>query len=300
MNGNRAMTGGGLSSGSGFDAILAVMVLYRRPLGETESYRSLGRSLAVSGSSLDLLVYDNSPVPTPLPTADSPFPWRVTLCHDPTNPGVSRAFNRGAKLAMERGKQWLLLLDQDTTFPEHAAASYCRAMWEHPHIPVITPRLVSAGRLYSPCGYRGGIGYCLAGAQAGEFPLAGRGILSSGMLVQLDPFLACGGYDEQVRLDFADFAFIDRLRRSHDRAWLLDLDCVHSFSGDEDAGESAALDRFAMFCRDGRAAARTPIYRISHLFLAIRRCLRLTIRYKTARFFGVLTRRDVSGKGEGR
>ena len=282
MSSDRDLTAGkqGLAE---LDRVLAVLVLYRRRPEEAESLVSLGRSLAGCGGRLDLLVYDNSPEAMD-PGAAPGECFRLSYCHDPTNPGVSRAFNEGARRARELGKEWLLLLDQDTRFPAEAITSYCRALSGHADLPLIVPRLLDHGRLCSPCGYRAGIGYLLNGAPAGELPLAGRGVLNSGMLVRLDAFVACGGYDERVRLDFADFVFLNRLRKHHDRGWLLDLDCGHGFSDSEARDEAAALTRFAGFCRDARAAATTPLLAAAHLFLALRRSLVLTWRYRTTAF----------------
>jgi rhamnosyltransferase len=265
------------------DTILAVLVLYRRELAATEAVSSIAAGLRECGCSLDLFVYDNSPEAM-VPGAAAGGCFRLGYVHDPTNPGVSRAFNEGARRAREKGKSWLLLLDQDTDFPAGALAAYCRALAEHADLRLIVPRLLASGRLCSPCGYWAGIGYLLKEVQAGELPLAGKGVLNSGMLVRLDAFTACGGYDERVRLDFADFVFLNRFRSRYDRAWLLDLDCGHGFSDSEEQDEAAALARFAGFCRDARAAATTPLLRVTHRFLALRRCLRLTCRYRTPGF----------------
>ena len=44
--------------------------------------------------------------------------FRIHYISDPTNPGVSKAYNVGFELARQLNKKWLLLLDQDTVFPD--------------------------------------------------------------------------------------------------------------------------------------------------------------------------------------
>src|SRR5262249_2877029 len=124
--------------------------------------------------------------------------------------------------------------------------------------------------------------------QPGIMPLHGRSILNSGLLVKVADFTACGGYDERVRVDFADFAFINRFRQRCPEVMVLDLACRHGFSNLGRVPMEAALRRYAGYCRDGRAAAATPLLRLSHAFLVLRRCLVLALRYGSFRFLTAL------------
>jgi GT2 family glycosyltransferase len=265
------------------DRLLAVVVLYRADLAATETYRSLAASCIAAGGSMDLFVYDNSPDPLLLDASRSSGPLRIIYRHDPANAGVSSAFNAGARLARELGKEWLLLLDQDTGFPPGAMAVYLAAITGGGEL--FAPQLVADNRLLSPCGYRGGVGFHLAGVTPGEFSLAGRSVLNSGLLVRRAAFEACGGYDERVQVDFADFAFVNRVRRKYPCITVLDLVCRHGFSNLESVPLESARRRFAGYCRDGRAAAVTPLLLFSHAFLVLRRCAVLTLRYRSLCFF---------------
>ncbi|GAM11021.1 glycosyl transferase family 2 [Geobacter sp. OR-1] len=270
------------------DEILAVLVVYQRDITSADSVASLSRSLTTSGFSLDLFIHDNSPF---VQSVDNSFKsLKIIYHHDPTNPGVAGAYNAGARFARESGKKWLLLLDQDTSFPVNALDVYAQAVADNAAIEMFAPRLVSHGRIFSPCGYCAGIGYHLGRVESGLMSLQGRGILNSGMLVRVDAFDAVGGFDERIPLDFADHDFCRRFADKFPAVFILDLDCGHGFSDREEAPLEAALARFAFFCRGARYSMRSFPDIVTHFVAASIRCVVLSTRYRTWRFIPVMLR----------
>ena len=231
--------------------VLAVLVLYGRTADESVTLRSLREGLRRLGARLDVFVYDNSPSASPPAQAAE---WRMEYRHDPSNPGVSRAYLEGAQLAAARRKRWLLLLDQDTSFPPDAMAVYAQALQRNPTEALFAPVLRSGRRIVSPCGYRFPRGVPLRTVQSGPQPLAGKSILNSGMCISLAAYQRTGGHDPRIGLDFSDHEFIDRFRRTHDRAYILPVECLHGFSGDDTAGVASGLLRFEFYCRGARYA----------------------------------------------
>lgn len=270
-------------------SILAVLVLYGKQPTASATLQSLAAALHREDMTLDLLLYDNSPVPLVTDPSALSLPFKIHYCHDPSNPGVSAAFNAGAKLARQMGKEWLLLLDQDTVFPQDAVDRYLSALRDGGH-SLFAPKLTAEGRLLSPCGYLAGIGYHLRSVDQGSMRLEGRSVLNSGLLVALAAFEAVGGYDENVRVDFADFTFLNRFRRLFSEINVVDMACRHGFSNLEMVPLDAALRRFSGYCRDGRAAAITPLLILTHAFLVLRRCAVLTLRYGSIRFLPELSK----------
>lgn len=265
--------------------ILVVAVLYRRFPADAPALQTLGSLLTTSGTSLDLYIHDNSPEAHAVDSIPASF--RVEYLHDPTNPGVARAYNRGAQHACERGKKWLLLLDQDTSFAADALQRYADAVAANPGISLFAPRLVADGVLCSPCVYTAGIGRHLRLVDAGPMRLKGRSILNSGMLIRLDAFEAIGGFDERIPLDFADHDFCRRFAQRFGEAYILDMACTHGFSDREDTPLASALGRFAFFCQGARNSIRTPLDRLSYPAAVLVRCLVLSFRYRTVRFLPV-------------
>jgi glycosyltransferase involved in cell wall biosynthesis len=269
------------------DQTLAVLVLYRRALAESPTVVSLNCCLTACPP-IDLFVYDNSPEPQAVELAGTRM--RVEYHHNPSNPGVSTAYNEGARIARRAGKKWLLLLDQDTIFPENAMTAYAGIATVHPEVKLFAPLLFSDGLLLSPCGFRLGAGYHLKEVPSGRMQLDGRGILNSGMLVDLDAFEAVGGFDERIPLDFADHDFCRRFAIRFGESLIIDLACKHGFSNREESTIESALVRYALFCRGARQSIRSFPDMVARPVVAICRCLVLTGRYRTCRFIPVLLR----------
>jgi GT2 family glycosyltransferase len=238
------------------DEVLAVLVLYGQPLVQSITFRSLGADLrGLGGARLDLLVYDNSAAP---PADPHPVPpeWRIRYIHDATNPGVSRAYLEGARLATQQRKRWLLFLDQDTWFPHGALASYAAAVRRHSEIGLFAPILRAHGKVISPCTYRMKQGTSPRHIAPGVQELAGRSVLNSGMWISLEHYLATGGHDPRIALDFADHEFIDRYKQRHRQFVVVDAECTHDLSAAATQSTVSRLARFRFYCRGARYASR--------------------------------------------
>src|SRR5690606_15818190 len=108
------------------------------------------KSLLKSDLPTRIYVYDNSPNIDEEAIAN-PFVFYV---HDNKNPGVSKAYNEGAKFAKDNGKNWILLLDQDTQLPEDFLRKIEENIHEYPPCQLYAMRLYSNTVLLSPSGYR--------------------------------------------------------------------------------------------------------------------------------------------------
>jgi hypothetical protein len=58
-------------------------------------------------------------------------------------------------------------------------------------------------------------------------------LINSGLCVSTDLFCSVGGYNEKVRLDFADFQFMYRVRKKTHTLQLLNAVAVQDFSNEE-------------------------------------------------------------------
>lgn len=112
--------------------VMAVVVVYERPLERVEAWRMLLAALAACdahGSSAmgltHVLVYDNSAMPRAQP--DVPIAG-CSYVHDRRNGGTAAAYRAAAERATELGIGWLLLLDQDTQLPADFFRSATAAM----------------------------------------------------------------------------------------------------------------------------------------------------------------------------
>jgi hypothetical protein len=274
---------------------LAVLVLYGRPLGQSTTFRSLDEGLRRLGERLDLFVYDNSAV------ASNPAPasgWRIEYRHDPTNPGVSRAYLEGARIAAERGRRWLLLLDQDTRFPLEAITVYAEALRRYSSEVLFAPVLRAGARIVSPCAYRFPRGTPLKTTTTGLQDLSGKSVLNSGMCISVAAYLEVGGHDPRIGLDFSDHEFMDRFKRRHEHVRILDLECQHGFSGELRPGVDAGLRRFRFYCRGVRYASPGGLQSALGSAMVVGRACRLAFRHRHPGFLKIAASTLIGGAGE--
>jgi len=271
-----------------FDEVFAVLVLYRLELANSSSFVSLRDSLTRAGCSIDFLVYDNSPSPQDVSLAKED-PYRITYDHDPSNPGVSKAYNTALRMAREQRKRWLLLLDQDTTFPPDALTIYCQAL-RTGQAELYAPVLKTGPRLISPCFYWKGIGFPLRKAPKGLMPLKNRSVLNSGMLVNVVAMERIGGFNERIPLDFADHDFCSRFSRESGSICILDMDCQHGYADREASDIRKDLHRFSLYCTGALRRISSPLDAIAYAVAVFVRCGVLTLRHRSMRFLGILVR----------
>ena len=101
------------------EGLIAIVVIYNMELAHSKTFQSLNKALKKKNQILDLMVYDNSPNKQFHSEEFQLESFQVFYVSDINNPGVSKAYNTGFKRAESMGKKWMLLLDQDTDFPEN-------------------------------------------------------------------------------------------------------------------------------------------------------------------------------------
>jgi len=204
--------------------ILFIVVIYKRKISECESIQSL--SMALGSFTSDIFIYDNSPEFNP------EIPAGIAQCkfhymHDYNNSGVSKAYNSGSALAGQMNKRWLLLCDQDTLFH----IEYLNELYAILHLfnpPLVAPYLYSNSTLISPCGFNLNYAYPLnKKLQPGFHKLNGISLLNSGICISQEAYKNCGGYDEKVFLDFSDFDFMKRFKKTYGKVYLLNVCLTH-------------------------------------------------------------------------
>src|ERR1700722_5969528 len=134
-------------------SILAVVVLYNCELSRSHSLSSLIELLNANpelARRFSLIVYDNSPqAQSPVSGADFPTHY----VHDPTNGGLASAYNFALARAEAEAREWLLLLDQDTTLTRDFLFELIEtssALQTTPEAAAIGPKLVVGGGIHSP------------------------------------------------------------------------------------------------------------------------------------------------------
>jgi len=228
------------------------MVVYRVQIDRTDAWISLSSELSTLGRKATVLIYDNGPVPQEIP------PSGVLDIHynsNPTNAGVSAAYNHGSHLAIKMGMNWMFLLDQDTKLPPGALMKYSAATAEHPTQLVFAPVVWDQRGIVSPFKFRGATGVRIS--SPGEvLTLKKYRAINSGLLVSTALFEEVGGYDESIPLDFSDIAFLEKVSKVNDPLSIVGVKLQHHLSDAQPMSAQESLERFEKYCQGARMMQR--------------------------------------------
>lgn len=264
--------------------ILAIVVVYNKTIIQSDSIMSLNNDLMQLEQKLDVYIYDNSLAPTDLPELE-----RINfVCynHDSSNAGVSRAYNEGVKYASSIGKEWVLLLDQDTKFEKGAIECYIQSLEAYPEIKLFCPLiLLENSIIFSPFRRKLKRGVSLRHVNFVKYDLKKFSPVNSGMLINIGSFIECGGYNDAVKLDFSDLEFIERFSKKNGSFLLIRTKAIQDFSNNETNVDSLNR-RFLFFCQGARnCEKRTLLDKIEYLIVVFVRATMLTIRTKKIVFY---------------
>ncbi|PTB96812.1 hypothetical protein C9994_05720 [Marivirga lumbricoides] len=271
--------------------IFAVVVTYNSLFHASDTMRSLDLSLQKINKNLDILIYDNSPINQKeyydKLTLDR---FNITYFSDLSNSGVSTAYNEAAKIAKERDKKWVLLLDQDTNFSTNIFEAYFDAIFKNSHeIKLFVPILkLEDGRIFSPSRYKLKRGFMIKNISPGIHSLKSLSPVNSGMLIDIEAFFEVGGYNEKVWLDFSDFQFIERFRKKFKSFCVLDSIGYQDFSN-ENINFTDALTRFRIYCDCVIHCEKKGLLdRMIYFALTFSRAVSLSLKYKKIDFILLL------------
>jgi GT2 family glycosyltransferase len=269
------------------EGILFILVIYKRRLNESDSFISLVNSLKNTHLNIDIFIYDNSPSSMILNEELSGENWKIHYVHDETNPGVSKAYNEGFKLGKKLNKKWLLLLDQDTKLPDDAIIKYCRAVLDNNEHSLFAPILVSTnGTIYSPCNYFFKRGFPMKSIEIGILKARRKSLLNSGLLISVDIFEKVGGYNERLKLDFSDFEFLDRYRKISDNFFIINTECIHELSSNEQDFHSS-ITNFTRYCKGLKIYIVADFDSFCLFYLTLIRACKLSFRFRNINFIVV-------------
>lgn len=271
------------------DTIYAIIVLYKYDLESSATVQSLNKSLERSGLSLDLLVYDNNPKHERGEKTFRFGNFNVHYIYDPSNPGIGKAYNTGAAIASQKGKKWFLLLDEDTVFPVDGMDKYIQAVNTYQDQSLFAPVLKAGEIIISPSRYRWKRGFPVKSIDKGVHCLKTYSPINSGMLVEAGLFGLSGGYHNQIKLDFSDFYFIDKLKKHIRQFVVIDLVMEHSLSSVSEKKElSVMLNRFIHYCTGAKYSAAEDIKSFPVFFaIVFLRAVKLGLSFRSFRFVGI-------------
>ena len=250
---------------------LLCIVLYKTSIEQSKTYSSFVQKY----SECNLFIYDNSP------TANVINRPNTIYIHDPKNSGLSVAYNKAAEYAKENGYKWLLLMDQDTDFSGISITDYEKAISNNPTIKVFAPKIKCGAKYMSPVKIWHHIGFLQNKVPSGIISLSRYGIINSGMCVNVDAMIECGGYNEKVFLDHSDFEFLEKLKRLYSSAYIIDAEIKQNLSTFSD-NKSTTLRRYTLYCKSIKGCEHRGLFDSCGLFvLVLKRGISICVREKT-------------------
>ena len=103
-----------------------------------EDTRMCLRSLAELSTPASVVVVDNASKDDPTAILKDEFPW-THLIRNPVNTGWSGGNNAGIRFALQRGADFVILLNNDTTVHPELVARLVAAADAHPEFGIIGP-----------------------------------------------------------------------------------------------------------------------------------------------------------------
>lgn len=243
--------------------MLAVVVIYGRPVTGIDAWPTLKAWLEEAppaGFGLRaVLFYDNSPTAQVPPDTAG-----CTYVHDPSNGGTAAGYAHAVQHAAERGCDWLLLLDQDTSLPGSFLAEAARALARPgAGMPIaLVPRVRSRrGQYISPARLTVLGSFRPIGASV--HPPAGQALfpVASGSLLRRSALAALMPLPDGLWLDFVDHWIFRQLQARGGYVAVLDQVLEHDLS---------VLTPWAMSAGRLRGVIRAEAYFYSQLGLAAR------------------------------
>lgn len=236
-------------------------------------------------------VYDNSP-------QIQNTKYKVAAyVHDTNNSGLGKAYNEACKFAVEHGYKWLLLMDQDTIFPDGSLAYY-KAAAASIQTDMIVPRHKVKNDMYvSPTPYRMKTSNLHKQSPTGFVYFKDCAPINSGMMLTVDSFRKAGGYEESVWLDFSDICFIEKYKNHYKSFYVMpEVTCLQSFSG-LDYDPVKIYKRFCIYLECARNFPKTTMSdAISLLITTLRPTLSRTFKEHTMKYIKAYWSIYVSGK----
>jgi rhamnosyltransferase len=152
-----------------------------------------------------LIVVDNSTTSDTslINELNSFFPNTVYLFLN-QNAGIAAALNIACKIAVEKGYNWLLTMDQDSNFKDNQLSEMIS------NIPIITSQFPDVG-IITPQHVLHEQHIPKVSAKYTVRNIA----MTSGNLLNLYAFKECGPFNEKLFMDFVDYEYCLRLRKSN-------------------------------------------------------------------------------------
>lgn len=208
------------------NSIQIVLVLYKADLAESKTYQSLKKYIHSFALDYDVLIYNNSPEIV-IPQSDE-----YTVVNASGNDFLAGAYNYALALAEKSGKEWMLLLDQDTEITEDYFVELSDFLSKRvdADLVAVVPALASDETVLSPkrISDRKWKHYEI---ERGKYH-QGENIIAynSLALLSVEFMRQIGGFSESYPLDMLDYSYFRQIYLHNKKIYVLNCELRHYLS----------------------------------------------------------------------
>lgn len=265
---------------------LILIVLYECKVKDSLSYTSLLKSSEYLSNS-KLILWDNSPLLQNVKNADC-FK-NVEYVHAAGNISLSKIYN--SVITENEGYDYMIILDQDSSFSCHYFKKLNKAIIKHPSINLFLPIVKSDRTIVSPGNYKLFKGSYWNKEQYGVIYAKNIIAINSGMVINFNYLKnTYKGYDERLRFYGTDTFFMFEYSKDNNVLFVIDYVFKHASALLE---RSESIDKQIIRLNDlffswkitneGKRFALMLI----NLYILIR-IFKLVIKYKNLRYVRLL------------
>lgn len=248
----------------------AIIVVYNTAVSESITYKSIGNT------EVNIIICDNSTKDFGNETFCK-NKKNITYINMGGNVGLPKAYNK----ALENIKvenSIVCMFDDDTDIPEGYFEKIIQMADCHKDCDIFVPMVYDEIGLLSPCIMKGNYMH-----RADSLSEIGEniGAINSAMAVRSSVYKDYN-YDENMFLDFVDFAFVREMRKRNKKFFVIEDLIIHqTFSANVDSRENAEI-RFGILKKDLKYYYRNaPLY---YSYIILRRKAKLCLKFKTLHF----------------
>ena len=262
------------------NSIEIVIVLYQCSLDESVTFQSLKKLLEKTSIDYELIIFNNDKNQK---IQNSMF----LIVNSEENQRLPGAYNYALEKAVESGKKWILLLDQDTVIPETYFEELQKLFLSNypSDLVAVVPILESDGKISSP--------KLISSKMRFERDLAEKGYtkdrinaFNSMSLLDVQFIKSLGGFNKEYPLDMHDHWCYNQIFKHQKLVYILDTTTDHN-SSFVNFEENISVKRYKQFLSSENKFIHNelgmPVYLYYKMKLVLR-SIKQFINYKNKEF----------------
>ena len=206
------------------NSIEIVIVFYQCSLDESVTFQSLKKHLGKTSIDYELIIYNND-------VSQKIEEKEFLIVNSEENKKLEGAYNFALDRAIKNGKNWILLLDQDTVIPDNYFEELKKifSVSYSPDLVAVVPKLVSEGKVISPVRVTSLMRFekeLIVSGYTNERINA----LNSMSLFNVQFIRSIGGFSKDFPFDMHDHWCYNQIYKLHKKVYVLDVTTEHESS----------------------------------------------------------------------